>query len=33
MNIYACNICHYIFKSEQLPESCPDCHAKAATGH
>lgn len=25
MNYYFCDVCHYCFEAESLPDSCPDC--------
>lgn len=25
MNYYFCDVCHYCFKAESLPDRCPDC--------
>ena len=28
MNYYFCDVCHYCFESENLPDRCPDCGAQ-----
>lgn len=25
VNYYFCDVCHYCFEAESLPERCPDC--------
>ena len=25
MNYYFCDVCHYCFEAESLPDRCPDC--------
>ena len=28
MNYYFCDVCHYCFEAESLPDRCPDCGKK-----
>lgn len=29
MNYFTCDACHYIFQSDDIPSSCPACHASS----
>lgn len=29
MNYFTCNSCHYIFRSDDIPSSCPACSASS----
>lgn len=33
MTYYFCNICHYCFEAESLPDRCPDCGKTEYKGH
>ena len=32
MNYYFCDVCHYCFEAESLPDRCPDCGAQTYKG-